>query len=703
MNKGLKKLTKKERIIYLSVASVFFILVSLLFTYFKPINTIDYIVSDFFYQSLVEKKERSLNIKIIAVDDKTVKEFGKFKDWTRDKAAGLIHYLNSNGNEPDVIAFGLDFHEEKDATGDNELIDACSEYKNVCISSVVETETRQKKQVKKTSLTSGIQKTNETMAGTIKTDYKPPRNKMGGENITSILMPYEKLLPHIATGVINTSRSDEDGYIRNMVASINFEDVHYDSFPLAVYKMYLYQNGKDYNAPEANYENELGINYSKNGGNFKTYSYYDVVSGKIDKKKFKNSVVLVGDYTESSTFNVPNRRSTQVNEIELQASILSALVQNNTIHYAHKWFLAVWYSLFAVLFFVATSHSSGPSTIFYSVMLIVAQVLSSCLLNVMGYYIPLLRIIMLIISIAAVNLISGYIIIKRQRYSLEKVFKKYVDEQVVDQIKDGGIDVSIGGRRKNIAVLFVDIRGFTPLSENLMPEQVVDILNSYLTIIANAVADNGGTLDKFIGDAAMAVFNSPSDLDNYVLRAVCTAWDIRCNGAALKKECLDKYGVEVEFGIGVHCGDAVIGNIGSQNRMEYTAIGDTVNTSSRLEGAAAPGQILVTRDVIRRCGGKVDISYAGEYSLKGKKKKINAYQITGIREKPEPVKREKSIEEKYSDGIKEIKKVHEIIGTNIQAVKESGKELKEGIKEVKVSGLLGNKNQKTAGTTQGGK
>ncbi|MFG6393545.1 MAG: adenylate/guanylate cyclase domain-containing protein [Lachnospiraceae bacterium] len=703
MNKGLKKLTKKERIIYLSVASVFFILVSLLFTYFKPINTIDYIVSDFFYQSLVEKKERSLNIKIIAIDDKTVKEFGKFKDWTRDKAAGLIHYLNSNGNEPDVIAFGLDFHEEKDATGDSELIDACSEYKNVCISSVVETETRQKKQVKKTGLTSGIQKTNETMAGTIKTDYKPPRNKMGGENITSILMPYEKLLPHIATGVINTSRSDEDGYIRNMVASVNFEDVHYDSFPLAVYKMYLYQNGKDYNAPEANYENELGINYSKNGGNFKTYSYYDVVSGKIDKKNFKNGVVLVGDYTESSTFNVPNRRSTQVNEIELQASILSALVQNNTIHYAHKWFLAVWYSLFAVLFFVATSHSSGPSTIFYSVMLIVAQVLSSCLLNVIGYYIPLLRIIMLIISIAAVNLISGYIIIKRQRYSLEKVFKKYVDEQVVDQIKDGGIDVAIGGRRKNIAVLFVDIRGFTPLSENLMPEQVVDILNSYLTIIANAVADNGGTLDKFIGDAAMAVFNSPSDLDNYVLRAVCTAWDIRCNGAALKKECLDKYGVEVEFGIGVHCGDAVIGNIGSQNRMEYTAIGDTVNTSSRLEGAAAPGQILVTRDVIRRCGGKVDISYAGEYSLKGKKKKINAYQITGIREKPEPVKREKSIEEKYSDGIKEIKKVHEIIGTNLQAVKESGKELKEGIKEVKVSGLLGNKNQKTAGTTQGGK
>lgn len=705
MSKGLKKLNKKERNIYLSVASVFFILVSLLFTYFKPFNTIDYMVSDFFYQSIVEKKERSLNIKIIAIDDKTVKEFGKFKDWPRSNAAGLIHYLNSNGNEPDVIAFGLDFHEEKDYEGDNELIEACSEYKNVCISSIAETKNQKKAQVKKTSLITGGQET----ASIKKWDsvrsmaYKPPRNKIGGEDITSILMPYEKLLPHIATGIINTGRSDEDGYIRNMVANVNFDGMHYDSFPLAVYKMYLYQNGKDYNAPEANYENELGINYSKNWGNFKTYSYYDVVSGKVDKKKFKNSVVLVGDYTESGAFNVPNRRNAQINEIELQAGILSTLVQNNTIHYAHKWFLAIWYSIFAVLFFIATSYSSGPSTIFYSGLLIIGQVLSSCLLNVMGYYIPLLRIVILIVAIASVNLISGYIIIKRQRYSLEKVFKKYVDEQVVDQIKDGGIDVSIGGRRKHIAVLFVDIRGFTPLSENLMPEQVVDILNSYLTIIADAVADNRGTLDKFIGDAAMAVFNSPSDLDNYVLRAVCTAWDIRCNGAALKKECLDKYGVEVEFGIGVHCGDAVIGNIGSQNRMEYTAIGDTVNTSSRLEGAAAPGQILITRDVIRRCGGKIDISYAGEYSLKGKKKKINAYEITGIRERPEPVKREKSVEEKYQNSLKEIKKVHEIIETNLQAVKESGKELKEGIKEAGVSGILGNKSQKTAETTQGGK
>lgn len=685
MSKGLNKLTRKGRLIYISVASVFFILLSLLFTYCKPINTIDYIVSDFFYQPIVERKERELNIKIIAIDSKTTDKLGSFKNWRRSEIATLINYLNNNGNGPDVIALGLDLHEEKDIEGDNELIEACSEYGNICVSSTIEKEGKKTSAARtaEVSLVSAemgnSKKTDVKAAGT---DYEPPLNKIGKENITGINMPFPKLLPYISTGVINIGINDDDGFIRNMTASVNYEDVHYDSFPLAVYKMYLEQNGKEYHAPKTNYENEIGINYSKNGNNFKTYSYYDVVNGIVDKKEFKNSVVFVGDYTTKSLYNLPNRRDAQINEIELQAGVLNALIQNNTIQYAHKWFLAIWYSLFAVLFFVATSHSSGPNTILYSIVLIVIQLLASCLLNVLGYYIPLLRIIMLIITIAVVNLVSSYLIIKRQRYSLEKVFKKYVDEQVVNEIKDGGIDVSIGGRRKHIAVLFVDIRGFTPLSENLSPEQVVDILNSYLTIIADAVANNGGTLDKFIGDAAMAVFNSPSDLDDYVFRAVCTAWDILSDGESLKMECIKKYGVEVEFGIGVHCGDAVIGNIGSQNRMEYTAIGDTVNTTSRLEGVAKPGQILITREVARMSGGRVDISFAGEYSLKGKKKKITAYEIDGIREKLEPVKREKSIGEKYNEGIKEIKKVHEICKTNVQAIKEfTENELKEGIKE----------------------
>lgn len=709
--KGLKKLRKKERRIYLSVASCFFVMLSALFTYFKPLNTLDYLVSDLFYQSLVEKKESDSNIKIIAIDNKTVDKIGNFSSWSRNTTAKLIEFLNSSSDRPDVIAFGLDYHNKMDTKGDNALAATCSKYDNICMSSIAQIK---KKEVAKyigniafpqsNSYASVIRDVNisakaaEKVAN-IDIDRKEPKpkehrdiplNTLSGEEITDILFPFDDLLPYVTTGVINTSKKDDDGYVRNMVASINHDSIEYNSFALAIYQMYLNKNGKDYKTPVVGNFNEFGINYSQNYNNFDIYSFYDVITGEIDIKEFNNSIVLVGDYTTDNVFYVPNRRAAQVNEIELQANIINALLQNNTIYYVQKWFLFLWYAIFTVFFFTATTHSSGINTIIYSAILIIVQILSSCLLNVWGYYIPLLRLIMLIITVAAVNLVSSYIIIRRQKHSLEKVFKKYVDEQVVDEIvkKDGKIDASIGGTRKDIAVLFVDIRGFTPLSEKLSPEHVVDILNRYLTIVANAVASNGGTLDKFIGDAAMAVYNSPSDQEDYVFRAVCTAWDIVSNAASLKQECLEKYGKEVEFGIGVNCGDAVIGNIGSQNRMEYTAIGDTVNTTSRLEGVAGPGQILISTEVAKRLGGRIDISFAGEYSLKGKEKRVTAFEINGIREAYEPVKRvkteeKKSLEEKYEEGKKEIKKVQEKCINELQTtIKDlTPSELREGIKQ----------------------
>ena len=111
------------------------------------------------------------------------------------------------------------------------------------------------------------------------------------------------------------------------------------------------------------------------------------------------------------------------------------------------------------------------------------------------------------------------------------------------------------------------------MSESLEPEQVVDILNSYLNLTTNSIFSNGGTLDKFIGDATMAVFNAPFDLDDYVYKAVKTAWDIVCGGNAIESKFREKYGKSVAFGVGVNCGPAVVGNIGWDFRMVYTAIG----------------------------------------------------------------------------------------------------------------------------------
>jgi adenylate cyclase len=214
---------------------------------------------------------------------------------------------------------------------------------------------------------------------------------------------------------------------------------------------------------------------------------------------------------------------------------------------------------------------------------------------------------------------------------MEKAFKKYVDKSVVNElVNNGALEAKIGGVRKDVAVLFVDIRGFTSLSESLPPEQIVEILNQYLALAANAVEKNSGTLDKFIGDAAMAVFNSPFDLEDYEYKAVHAAWDLLLSAKELNEFCQTQYQKQVTFGIGIQCGEAVIGNIGCEARMDYTAIGDTVNTASRLEGVAAPGQILISEEMNERLNGRIKTSFAGEFSLKGKKNKVNAYSVEGI-------------------------------------------------------------------------
>ena len=217
------------------------------------------------------------------------------------------------------------------------------------------------------------------------------------------------------------------------------------------------------------------------------------------------------------------------------------------------------------------------------------------------------------------------------KQSIEKAFSKYVAPQVVDEIaKSGTYELRLGGENRDIAVLFVDIRGFTPLSESLEPEQVVNILNRYLELTTSSIFKHGGTLDKFIGDATMAVFNAPFDTDDYVYKAVLTAWDIVQGGADIEREFMEQYGKQVGFGVGVNCGPAVVGNIGCEFRMDYTAIGDPVNTAARLEANAPRGKVYISDTVYEQVKDRVTVEEVGEIPLKGKSKGVYVYSLTGI-------------------------------------------------------------------------
>ena len=224
---------------------------------------------------------------------------------------------------------------------------------------------------------------------------------------------------------------------------------------------------------------------------------------------------------------------------------------------------------------------------------------------------------------------------------MTNTFKRYVAPEIVSEIlRQGPEALELGGRLTDVAVLFVDIRGFTTMSESLSPPEVVEILNRYLDLTSRCIMQNGGTLDKFIGDATMAFWGAPLPQEDYIYRAVRAALDMVEGAKALSAELQTRYGRSVDFGVGVHCGKAVVGNVGARTRMDYTAIGDTVNTASRLESNAPAGTVYISRAVADALEGRIRATSLGDtIRLKGKTEGFEVLRLDGLTETEETAPR----------------------------------------------------------------
>jgi adenylate cyclase len=198
---------------------------------------------------------------------------------------------------------------------------------------------------------------------------------------------------------------------------------------------------------------------------------------------------------------------------------------------------------------------------------------------------------------------------------------------VVREIVAGNVQVQLGGIEKVISLLFVDIRGFTAFSETNSPENVVSMVNRFLSLTSRSIQENGGTIDKYIGDATMGIFNAPNDLPNHALCAVRAAWDMKQGAVALRQEILRDYGVDLQFGIGINTGTAVVGNMGSESRMEYTAIGDTVNTAARIESRAGKGQALLSDATYQLIKNAVFAVELGVINVKNKAAGVRVHSL----------------------------------------------------------------------------
>jgi adenylate cyclase len=225
---------------------------------------------------------------------------------------------------------------------------------------------------------------------------------------------------------------------------------------------------------------------------------------------------------------------------------------------------------------------------------------------------------------------------ERRRHHMRQVFSRYVADAVVEKLTAGGKFPALGGEALAVTVLFADIRNFTTFSERLNAQEVVEMLNTYFSSICEPILDHGGTVDKFIGDAVMAVFGAPEPYPQHARLALATALDMAARVGDVQEWLTKRFAgrglPEFHIGIGLHTGEAVVGNIGSPNRLEYTAIGDTVNIASRLESLTKDlgWTIIASEQVIAASGPGVKTGRTGQSHLKGREESIWIHEVMGL-------------------------------------------------------------------------
>ena len=370
------------------------------------------------------------------------------------------------------------------------------------------------------------------------------------------------------------------------------------------------------------------------GDFYESISVADLLSGEVSADYFEGKIVLIGPYATGlqDSYLTAADHAAPMYGVEFQANALQALLWEEYKQEAGDGLQLV------VLFFVLLAGIFGfwkrrirVSTTLW-ILLSGGSLVFCRFMYDRGLVFHLLWIPAGVTILYVGCIAFNYVQAALEKRRVKNTFERYVAPEIVTEIlREGSDALELGGRLTRIAVLFVDVRGFTPMSELLEPAQVVEILNRYLTLISECILKNGGTLDKFVGDAAMAFWGAPLPQEDYVMHAVKAAADMVEGSKSLSEELLRRYGRNVSFGIGVHVGEAVVGNIGSLKRMDYTAIGDTVNTAARLEANAPGGTIYISRAVSDELKGRIRTTSLGDtVKLKGKKEGFEVLIMEGI-------------------------------------------------------------------------
>ena len=567
----------------------------------------DAYVSDALYQSTGASDGQ---IVVIGIDEKALDEIGPLP-WDRSVIADVIMILNSANVKPAVIGVDVLYSGKGSSPSSDEyLATAVERGGNVVVASIATY--------------------NSTLVIEGDSFY------MNDMSVTAYDEPYDALLKYARCGHINVM-PDKDGMIRHSMSVVNnMQGDVIDSFSRVIYEEYCRTTGETANPKPVTKNDFWYIPFTTvSGGYYDFISVADIYFGRVDPEFFSGKIALIGAYAaglQDSYFTSADKASPTYG-IEIQANIIDAYRKG---FYPIEAGDGIQLLLLFVICMLAVLYFYDRRVI-YSVIAEVSVCGAYVLIALLLYrregivlhvmWIPFFVTILFIMSVA-VNYVHAF----RDRKRVINTFGHYVDHAGMKELLESGSEaLELGGKRRDIAVLFVDVRGFTTMSEGMEPEMVVEIINRYLTLTHKCVMQNHGTLDKFVGDCTMAFWNAPVAQKDPVYLACRTAFDMVEGSKALGEELTAKYGRTVSFGIGVNYGPAVVGNIGAPERMDYTALGDTVNTAARLEANAPGGTILISRTVADALGERAKVTSLGNsIKLKGKKDDFEILRLESL-------------------------------------------------------------------------
>ncbi|MCR5546600.1 MAG: adenylate/guanylate cyclase domain-containing protein [Lachnospiraceae bacterium] len=594
---------KKSLIKQISAAAIVAALVTGL-TYFGAFEWLDHRLGD----SMFQKQEASSGkIVVVGIDEEALQEYGPFQNWDRSIMASALEALNSDPeNKPAVVAIDTLYSGTTDEETDQRLADAAEELGCVVTGA------------------SGSFSTETVLNedGTYSIDYY---------SLGSYEESYDALKEVTSIGHIN-AMYDTDGVLRHSLLYITKEDGT-KVYSMAATVANLYTGG--INLPETDAHGNYFVAYTAKPGDFYDgVSIKDVINGEIPSDYFAGKIVFIGPYAAGLQDNVvtPIARAKSMYGVEYQANVVQQLLDENyKTEASDSWqYLVLFLICFCFLLLFQRVHLVASSIVTVAVVGI-SIVLSLVLYN-NGTVIHPLYAPLGIVVVYVVTIVYNYLKSRAEKKQVTQTFERYVDTAIVNELLKAGPDaLNLSGRSCDIAVLFVDIRGFTSMSEGMTPEMVVSILNEYLTMTSECVRNNKGTLDKFVGDCTMAFWGAPLEMEDPVYHALLCAKDIVDGAAELSKSFMERYGVPLNVGVGVNYGPAVVGDIGSLRRRDYTAIGDTVNTASRLESNAPAGKIYISRVVADMMGDRIRTTSLGAtIKLKGKAEGFEVIELDGF-------------------------------------------------------------------------